>query len=57
MNDHAGDQLEEIERALAGLEERPVAEHVGVLGRSLDAIVAELDGLARSIPTIRHDQG
>lgn len=48
-----GDQLDEVVAELADLDDRPVADHVAVLGRALDAIVHELDELARSIPPAR----
>ncbi|CAN5363831.1 hypothetical protein BH23ACT9_BH23ACT9_35770 [soil metagenome] len=53
MTEGHEDQLDGVRSALGELGDRPVAEHVGVLGRSLDVIVRELDDLARSIPPAR----
>lgn len=47
------DRLDAVRGELSALEERPVGDHVAVLGRALDAIVGELDDLARSIPSAR----
>lgn len=46
----SSDPLDQLEAELGSLEHRDVAEHAPVLGRCLDAVVAELDELARSIP-------
>lgn len=53
MADHDADALDDVRDQLDALEDRPVTEHVSVLGASLDAIVRELDELARSIPPAR----
>ncbi len=42
------DRLDAIRADLESLEDRPVDERVPVLGRALDAVVAELDELART---------
>ncbi len=47
------DPLDPVRATLDALDAQPVAEHVAVLGRALDAIVGELDELARSIPSSR----
>ncbi|HUG83241.1 MAG TPA: hypothetical protein VMM13_01685 [Euzebya sp.] len=47
------DVLDAVRARLDGLDQRPIAEHVQVLGASLDVIVGELDELARSIPPAR----
>ncbi len=53
MNDETPDRVDQIQTALDGIEQRPLAEHVGALSQSLDAIIEELDELARSIPAAR----
>ena len=47
------DPLDGVRTEVESLDSRPVAEHVPALGRALDAIVRELDELARSIPPAR----
>ena len=42
------DRLEELSGRLAALEDAPVAEHPAVLELVHDALVAELDALART---------
>jgi hypothetical protein len=49
----AGDHLDAVRSEVADLADRPIGEHVPALGRALDAIVRELDDLARSIPPAR----
>lgn len=45
--------MDPIRDELSALDDRPLGEHVPALGRALDAIVRELDELARSIPPAR----
>lgn len=47
------DPMVTIRARLNGLDQEPVSDHAALLGHSLDAIVAELDELARSIPSAR----
>jgi hypothetical protein len=47
------DPLDEVRAELSELDDRPVDQHVPVLARALDAMVRELDELARSIPPAR----
>ncbi len=47
------DPLDQVRTGLDGLDDQPVAQHVGVLAGALDSLVAQLDELARSIPSAR----